>query len=125
MPEIVIRNSTISGLHATRTSSHPDVVLKVLPDDTTSKDVNAMKVMVPPLNDLSEDTLNQITWPRNPDRRRFIDQRVRDVVGKKVGNVPANLCGIFRVLLRDGLVTKITAISSAVKPRASIRPPTL
>ena len=123
MSEIIIRNSTISGLHATKTSSHPDVVLSVLPD-TTWKDPNALQVKVPSLENLPPQSLELVTWPKNLARKRYTDQVVRDVAGKKVGNVPANLCGVLKELLRDGIATQITARSIAEKPRASANPPT-
>ena len=61
---------------------------------------------------------------KNPDRKRYIDQVVQDVAGKKVGNVPAILCAVFKDLVREVVATQITARSTAQKPRASSRPPT-
>ena len=46
MADIVIVNSIISGLHITRKSSHPDVELKVLPDDSFTIDPDCMKVVM-------------------------------------------------------------------------------
>ena len=123
MPEIVIRNSTISGLHATKRGSHPDIILDVM-SDATGKDPDAMKVVVPTAGNLPPESLDKITWPKNPARKRFADQFVRDIAGKKVGNVPANLCGVFKDLLQEGIATAITARSTGEKPRASTRPPT-
>ena len=120
---IVIHNSTISGLHATKTSSHPEVTLLIGPD-VTDKDPNAMEVVVPMLQNLPLELLDMVTWPKNPERKRFVDQVVRDVAGKKVGNIPANLCAIFKDLLREGIATGITARCTTNRPRASIRPPT-
>lgn len=123
MSEIVLHNSSISGLHATKTSSHPDITLLIGPD-ITHKDPNAMKVVVPMLQNLPPESLDMVTWPKNPERKRFVDQVVRDVAGKKVGNVPANLCAVFKDLLREGVATGITARSTTDKPRASTRPHT-
>ena len=123
MPKIVLHNSAISGLHSTKTSSHPDITL-LIDADITHKDPNAMKVVVPMLQNLPPESLEMVTWPRNPESKRFVDQVVRDVAGKKVGNVPANLCGVFKDLLREGVATGITARSTADKPRASRNPPT-
>ena len=121
MSSIIIRNSTISGLHATKCSSNPEVTLLVCPD-TTWKDSNAMKVVVPHLENLPLDSHDLVTWPKNHARKRFVDQKIRDVAGKKVGNVPANLCGVFKDLLDEGIATRITARSTAMKPRVSTRP---
>ena len=123
MSEIVVRNSTISGLHATKCSSNPEITLSVCPD-TTWKDSDAMKVIVPSLENLPLESHHLVTWPKNPARKRFKDQKIRDVAGKKIGNVPANLCAVFKDLLGRGVATRITARSTAEKPRASVRPPT-
>ena len=123
MPEIIIHHSTISGLHATKRSCHPAVTLNVM-SDTTGKDPSAMKVVVPTVENLPPECMDMITWPKNPTRKRLVDQLVRDVAGMKVGNVPANLCGVFKDLLRDGFAVGITARATAEKPRASTRPPT-
>ena len=98
MPKIVLHNSAISGLHSTKTSSHPDITL-LIDADITHKDPNAMKVVVPMLQNLPPESLEMVTWPRNPESKRLVDQVVRDVAGKKVGNAPANLCGVFKDLL--------------------------
>ena len=66
MAEIIVRNSTISGLHVTKTSLHSDITLNVYPDSTL-KDKNAMKVvLIPPLNkDLALESLDLVAWPKN------------------------------------------------------------
>ena len=123
MTEITIHNSTITGLHATKKSCHSTIALNVVPD-STGKDPDAMKVVVPGLESLKPESLDLITWPKNPMRKRYIDQLVRDVAGQKIGNVPANLCGAFKELLNDGHAVTITARATAEKPRASTKPPT-
>ena len=37
---------------------------------------------------------NEITWPKNLDHNRKENQLVKDCLGKKVGNVPANLINL-------------------------------
>ena len=51
MTEITIHNSTITGLHATKKSCHSTIALNVVPD-STGKDPDAMKVVVPGLESL-------------------------------------------------------------------------
>ena len=68
--------------------------------------------------------MGEVTWPKNPKRKRYADQIVRDCLGKQVGNVPANLAGFFRKLLTlSTYVTHITCVSTGVKPRPSSQPP--
>jgi hypothetical protein len=62
MPEIIIQNSTISGLHATRKSCHQTITVHVVPDQT-GKDPDAMKVVVPTIENLEPECWNMITWP--------------------------------------------------------------
>lgn len=122
--KIVIQFSTIRGIHRTMLSSHEDVVLSVEVDDTIRHiDPQSMRVMFPPT--VPAHLLHEITWPKNPKHKRFDDQLVRDCVGRKVGNVPANLAGFFRkCLLYSGHITSITCISTGTKPRPSVRPNT-
>ena len=95
MSEIVLHNSSISGLHATKTSSHPEITLLIGPD-ITDKDPNAMEVVVPMLQNLPPESLDMVTWPKNPERKRLVDQVVRDVAGKKVsGNILLTLSEHF------------------------------
>ena len=68
--------------------------------------------------------MREVTWPKNPERKRYADQIVRDCLGKQVGNVPANLAGFFRKLLTlSTYVTHITCVSTGMKPRPSSQPP--
>ena len=52
-----------------------------------------------------------ITWPANPDKNRP-DQLAAQIEGKKIGNVPANLCGFFK-WCRE---IEVTAISKTSRP---------
>ena len=63
-----------------------------------------------------------MTWPRNPKRNRFVNQHVADLIGSKIGNVPANLCGFFRTLLDSGECHQIRAKSTSNKPRVRSSP---
>ena len=104
---IVIKSSCITGIHRTMVASHEDISLQVEKDDTIPHiDPQCMRVMFPMTVDPG--LRNEITWPKNPDHRRYQDQQVRDCIGKKVGNVPANLAGLFRRLLTTNKVSRIT-----------------
>ena len=101
-------NSTITGIHRTKVGAHPDIPLIVEDDNSIpSIDPNCMLVRFPDLEDLPVHLHKAVTYPKNPEHKRFVDQLVEDVVGQKVGNVPANICGLFRRLKRNGLVRLI------------------
>ena len=120
---IVIKSSRITGIHRTKISSHEEVTLLVERDDSVQHiDPQCMKVMFPMF--VEHHLRDEIVWPKNPAHKRFQDQRVRDCIGKKVGNVPANLAGLFRRILASNKVSKITSHSMGMKPQPSRRPPT-
>ena len=79
-------------------------------DDTLAGiDPDCMLVWLPPLEKIPGELHNTITYlkSRNPRDPRKRDQLAFEVAGKKVGNVPANLCGLFRKLKASGKVKKI------------------
>ena len=99
MAKIVIKYSTITGIHRTKVSSCEEVTLMVVRDDSIPHiDKDCMKVMFP--ETVANVLLDNVTWPKNPQHKRYRDQKVRDCLGKKVGNVPANLARFFRLCLQ-------------------------
>lgn len=108
MPKIVIQFSTITGIHRTKVSSCEEVTLLVEKDDSIPHiDKECMKVIFP--DQVPNELLDNVTWPKNPKNKRLTDQLVRDCLGKKVGNVPANLAHFFRKCLRYATtLTRIT-----------------
>ena len=109
MTRITIQ-SAIAGIHRTKVGSHPRIELMVEADNSVGEiDPNCMLVRLPPLEQLSPELHRLVTYPksRNPKDPRRTDQLALEVAGKKVGNVPANLCGLFRKLKANGHVRKI------------------
>lgn len=107
MAVVTIKSSSVTGIHRTKVSSHEDVTLLVHEDNSIPHiDPQCMKVMFPMHVDAQ--LREEIVWPKNPKNKRYHDQRVRDCLGKKVGNVPANLAGLFRRLLSSNQVSEIT-----------------
>ena len=103
-------NSVIAGIHRTKVGSHPSIELLVEADDSIPGiDPNCMVVRMPLKSQLPPQSLSLVTYPksRNPRNDRKMDQLLSEVVGKKVGNVPTNLCGVFRRLKVSGKVSKI------------------
>ena len=92
----------------------------MLKDDSISHiDPNAMQVMFP--SRVHPSLMDEITYPKNPEHKRYRDQFVRDCLGKKVGNVPANLCGLFRELLDDSLIKSIQNWSHTTKHNTGVK----
>ena len=120
----MLRQFTPGALHITKTSSHPSICLDVHPDPSRSSyDRNCLKVTCPPLESINSVLLDEVVWPKNEKSKRYEDQLVRHIVGKKVGSVPANLCGMLKELLDSGKVRRLTCYSTASKPRRSESPP--
>ena len=120
MADICIDNSVISGLHMTRISSHRDVELKVVPDDDALfYDPNCMQVVCPKLENISPELHGAVVWAKNPQSKRPHDILQSHAAGKKIGNVPANLCGLLKNLLVSGQVNAIKCFPTGDKPRRS------
>lgn len=101
-------------------SSHPDIPLVVVPDPSRRQyDVNCLKILCPLLRDIPSNLHKEIVWPRNIRSGRLKDVLVSDVAGQKIGNVPANLCGLFKDLIDNRRVKSITCYSTGHKPRSS------
>ena len=82
----------IAGIHRTKVGSNPKIELIVEADDSiTSIDPLCMLVRMPGKEQLPEEYLNLVTYPksRDPNNKRNKDQLAYEVVGKKVANVPA------------------------------------
>ena len=84
-------------IHVENDNSIPDI------------DPNCMIVRVPQLEDIPEELHGRVSYPksRNRNDKRQTDQYIREVAGKKVGNVPSNICGLFRRLKRERKVQNI------------------
>ena len=106
----IIVTSVVGGIHRTKVGSHRDVKLLVEDDNNVAIiDPDCMVVRLPLLEDIPPVLHRAVTYPksRNPRDPRQTDQLVCQVAGKKVGNVPSTLCGLFRRLKADGRVRKI------------------
>ena len=64
---------------------------------------------VPFLEDIPPELHGAIAYPKsqNPRDLSATDQLLKETVGKKVGNVPVNICGLFRMLKDNGEVREI------------------
>ncbi len=87
--EIAI-NSCIKGYHIFKIRPCEDVVMEVSREENNEYDEHAMLVKMPDI--VADNLLQKVT---RAESSRYPIQRVRDILGKTVGRVPANLCRAF------------------------------
>ena len=90
---------SIKGHHFFKVRPHEEIPLMVVPEEGNKFDEHAMMVMMP--KDVPEVMLDAVT--RKGDIKQKT-QRVKDILGKQVGRVPANLCGVFRDLIERNML---------------------
>ena len=103
MEEITISQSHIKGYHIFKITPHKEIKLQVLKEVNNKKDPNAMPVKMPGLEEIPVNLHDDITWPKKKSHEK--NQTVKEIARKDVGWVPANLCGVFRDLLKSGKAT--------------------
>ena len=104
----IVITSVVTGIHITKVGAHKDISLLLENDDTIPDiDPNCILVRFPNIEQVPERLHKAVTYPKNPVNKRFVDQLVEDVAGRKVGNVPANVCHLFRDLKRDSRVERL------------------
>lgn len=118
--------SVITGLHRTKISSHRDVKLIVENDDSLQDIPDCVMVKVPTIDNIPPELHTAVAYPksRNPKDPRQRDILVRETANKKLGNVPANLCGLFRKFRNSGEIKDIYCFAVGERPQRSIRPAT-
>ena len=107
MKTVTITKSNIKGYHFFKVRPHPDIPMKVEIKEDNIRDLNAMAIKMPSIDDIHLSLHKEITREGNKTRK---EQRVCHIAGKQVGLVPVNLCKLLRQLLKDCSVTKITCL---------------
>ena len=95
-------------------------MMDVKNENDNKYDPYAMLVVFPVLSKIPEALKNSITRERKGDRP---EQRVKEVAGKVVGHVPANLCKVFRKLSENGLLAEDIKVLYTGIVAQSVRPP--
>ena len=104
----VVIQSVVSGIHRTKVGAHKDIPLIMENDDSIPDiDPHCIMLMFPPKEQIPDNLHRAITYPKNPAHKRYNDQLAEDVAGKKVGNVPANLCRLLREFQMDNRVKRV------------------
>ena len=100
MEEIAVWHSHIKGYHIFKITPHKEIELQVLNEVNNKKDPNAMLVKMLGLEEIPVNLHDDITRPKKKSNEK--NQTVKEIAEKDVGRVPANLCGVFRDLLKSG-----------------------
>ena len=98
-PREVVVLWSIKGYHFFRIRPYEEIPLIVIPEENNTFDENAMMIKMP--KHVPDILLNAVT--RKGDNKQKA-QRVKDILGKQVGRVPANLCRVFRSLLKRNML---------------------
>ena len=103
-----MNSNLIKGYHYFKVRPSSDVEMNVGVEEDNSYDPYSMIVTMPLLQNIHAELHDQVTRQK---RKSEEEQHIRDIAGKIVGRVPANLCKLFRRLLKDREVFKITCWS--------------
>jgi len=95
--------------------------MNVVKEIDNTYDPSAMLVKV--LKTVDSILLNKVTCEANAGRPQQI---VKDIIGQTVGRVPANLCKVFRGLLKTGDIYRVSCFSKgkatiSCNPRSSLQ----
>ena len=92
---------SIKGYHVFQRKPHVAIDLDVYLEENNPVDPMAMKVVMTSLSKIPEELHNATTRPAKAKRSL---QTVTDIAGLQVGRAPANLCTLFRALLKRGYI---------------------
>ena len=119
MRTVSIIKSNIKGYHSFKIRPHSAIEMDVVLEEGNSYDPFAMAVKMPMLHDIHPQLHEEVT---RAEKGKDKMQCMRDIAEKQVGRVPANLCKLFRNVLSDRDVKRITCCSVDV-PHLSEVPP--
>ena len=114
-----IEYQSIRGYYFFKRRPHTAIEMLLEKEEDKSYDVNAMVIKMPDLIQIDTQYLD-ITV--RPCKGKEPEQKVKDNAGKVIGQVPANICKIFKELITSNQVKKITCISTD-NPNISKVPP--
>ena len=99
MNKITITNSNIKGYHFFKRKPHPVIGMVVEPEIGNKYDADAMVIKMP--------NLENIPIRYHDEMLPSSTERVKDISGKVIGRVPANICKLFRELLDRGYISSV------------------
>lgn len=95
---------SIKGYHLFHIRPHTEIELKVEPEENNRFDRHAMKVTMPSIQEIPSALIGE-ELQHTRDGRVLT---VRDIAGRQIGSVPANLCRAFYTILTRQFATKIS-----------------
>lgn len=117
MKSLCIIESNIKGYHHFKLRPHPAIGMIVEPETNNIYDPDAMIMKMPLLENIPVKYHEDIT----KESTNGDEQRVKDIAGRSIGRVPANVCKVFKILLEQRDVYSITCYSKD-KPTISKKP---
>ena len=84
-----LKNSAVKGYHISKITSLIEMTMIVEREEENEFDLYAMVVKIPEIDHIPLEDQNKITREKEPQ------QRIKDIAGKVVGRVPANLGKLF------------------------------
>ena len=112
--------SNIKGYHVFKRRPHSMITMAVQKDEGNDFDPHAMVIVMPALEAIHHELHDIIV--REAKGKKQPEQKVRDNAGKLMGRVPANIGKIFRKLLHERKIQRITCTATG-PPTISRKPP--
>ncbi len=112
---------SIKGYHIFKRRPSPNILMYLEADKDNEKDPWAINVLMPGIEKIPENFHNEVT--RNADERRRTPQLVKDIAGKQIGRVPANLCKAFSSIMGEDLLKEDIRCQYKGSTHPTTRPP--
>ena len=87
--KLILKNSAIKGYHIFKITQLIEMTMIVEREEENEFDLYAMVIKIPEIDHIPREDRNKITREKEPQ------QRLKDIAGKVVGRVPANLGKLF------------------------------
>ena len=87
--KLILKNSAIKGYHIFKITPLIEMTMIVEREEENEFDPYAMVIKIPEIDHIPLEDRNKITREKEPQ------QRLKDIAGKVVGRVPANLGKLF------------------------------
>ena len=113
-----MKDSSIKGYHQIRRRPHPSIEVLVTSEKENEFDPNAIVMKIPTSENIPLKYHKEVT---REEKKELPEQKVNDIVGELIGQVPANLCKLFCCLLLEKDVVSIT-YQSTENPTLSKKP---
>ncbi len=108
---------SIKGYHVNRLKPPPEVTLDLQREPQNRFDPHAVIVKIPRLHDMPQHVQGLQCHTRAGIRP------LREMAGRTVGHVPANLCRVFAILQDRGLLLEPITANTVARAQQTVHPP--